>query len=438
MISNILNENKTKSKDFFLLYRNREKLLYIASFLNLDEKFSVTYINKNSYKILHSVFLKETLLRIKLETTNIFKANSLTSILEKSSLLSNIIPNKKISDIMSTNNLHFFISLISARLNVHFIDNPVNRKNSKNFSIKGINIGLDSPPFLASLLNQNKSLEKIDLSKEKATNNFSYSSRPVLMASNHAFEILGKINNDKNWLSLNLSRNEVCDSDKFLSLINCFKFLKTLKELDFSYMNLRSNEILELSKSIPQLKMLEKLNISNNILDKESSQALFISLSQMGNFRSLNISSCKINNKSLAKLEVLLENPSVKELNLRDNDFSEDIPREFEYALMISKLTILTMENCLLKDSSAKSILSSFYPHLHIQYINLSSNFLGNNIFHVLKTLLIKNSSLKQIRLDNDDKNKLTYLRHKCGAYSQDFFSLKMSLKNLNSSKIKY
>jgi hypothetical protein len=204
---------------------------------------------------------------------------------------------------------------------------------------------------------------------------------------------MSKININKQWNILNLSGNHIQDSQDFSLIIQNFRFFKSLKELNFSHMNLNSIAISKLSKEINNLISLEKLNLSNNPLKNSSCNDLFLPLSRMSNFNILIISNCRLNINVLSTFSILLANPNINSLDLTNNNFSGSLPLEFGLSLMSSNLERLSMEKCFLTENSAITIIKAFHGHSYLKYLNLRSNILGDNIFSPGNAIFEKNKN---------------------------------------------
>jgi hypothetical protein len=159
------NDNKTSGEEFFRVYRNKEKIIIISSYLCLQEKLDITFVNKNCIEIFKKEVWTKVMKNIKSKAEYILKCNSLSSILN-SQLLKNLIPTyARKSNKYFPKEEQGYITFISKMLNEKFLHHPYNNLYITSLHLKNTNITGDNSRFIISLLKINKSLKSVNMSK---------------------------------------------------------------------------------------------------------------------------------------------------------------------------------------------------------------------------------------------------------------------------------
>ena len=193
------------------------------------------------------------------------------------------------------------------------------------------------------------------------------------------------------------------------SISDLIKFSKTLKLLDLSFNELKSEGVKKICNSIIVTEPnsnLEQLFLNGNKCNDYCSDDIFNLLINKKS-KKLKLLSLNINffsNKGIDKiLSSLRKNVSLKQLCLSENKIDEKAFNNLVNYLKFNKtLKILEIKSSRINDESLKNIMQIFSDNLSLEKINLNDNYLGYESIAKFGQYTSKNDIINEVKLMNN------------------------------------
>ena len=193
------------------------------------------------------------------------------------------------------------------------------------------------------------------------------------------------------------------------SISELIKFSKTLKLLDLSFNDLKSEGVKKICNSIiitEPNSNLEQLFLNGNKCNDYCSDDIFNLLINKKS-KKLKLLSLNLNffsNKGIDKiLSSLRKNDSLKQLCLSENKIDEKAFNNLVNYLKFNKtLKILEIKSSRINDESLKNIMQIFSDNLSLEKINLNDNYLGYESIAKFGQYTSKNDIINEVKLMNN------------------------------------
>ena len=193
------------------------------------------------------------------------------------------------------------------------------------------------------------------------------------------------------------------------SISDLIKFSKTLKLLDLSFNELKSEGVKKICNSIIVTEPnsnLEQLFLNGNKCNDYCSDDIFNLLINKKS-KKLKLLSLNLNffsNKGIDKiLSSLRKNDSLKQLCLSENKIDEKAFNNLVNYLKFNKtLKILEIKSSRINDESLKNIMQIFSDNLSLEKINLNDNYLGYESIAKFGQYTSKNDIINEVKLMNN------------------------------------
>ena len=193
------------------------------------------------------------------------------------------------------------------------------------------------------------------------------------------------------------------------SISELIKFSKTLKLLDLSFNDLKSEGVKKICNSIIVTEPnsnLEQLFLNGNKCNDYCSDDIFNLLINKKS-KKLKLLSLNLNffsNKGIDKiLSSLRKNDSLKQLCLSENKIDEKAFNNLVNYLKFNKtLKILEIKSSRINDESLKNIMQIFSDNLSLEKINLNDNYLGYESIAKFGQYTSKNDIINEVKLMNN------------------------------------
>ena len=193
------------------------------------------------------------------------------------------------------------------------------------------------------------------------------------------------------------------------SISELIKFSKTLKLLDLSFNDLKSEGVKKICNSIiitEPNSNLEQLYLNGNKCNDYCSDDIFNLLINKKS-KKLKLLSLNLNffsNKGIDKiLSSLRKNDSLKQLCLSENKIDEKAFNNLVNYLKFNKtLKILEIKSSRINDESLKNIMQIFSDNLSLEKINLNDNYLGYESIAKFGQYTSKNDIINEVKLMNN------------------------------------
>ena len=209
------------------------------------------------------------------------------------------------------------------------------------------------------------------------------------------------------------------------SISELIKFSKTLKLLDLSFNDLKSEGVKKICNSIiitEPNSNLEQLYLNGNKCNDYCSDDIFNLLINKKS-KKLKLLSLNINffsNKGIDKiLSSLRKNDSLKQLYLSENKIDEKAFNNLVNYLKFNKtLKILEIKSSRINDESLKNIMQIFSDNLSLEKINLNDNYLGYESIAKFGQYTSKNDIINEVKLmDNKTLKEQQTLLISCNSH---------------------
>ena len=286
---------------------------------------------------------------------------------------------------LTNNNLdkHFnstILPCIKLIKNLNMLDLSNNKLNEEN--IKG----------LFEYLKQNETIKKLYLNDNNISSFCGYYMADCFK-KNNTIEIL------------HLANNKLNDNgfESFLNIIQNDN--TTLKELNISYNELKSQDFKSLSKYFNSNPSLKKLDISGNKLGPQDSNVIGVTFKKLTNLEELKLNNCGISDESVGQLFNFLNESSIQHLEIDSNNLGMTGPMVFMKKIQVSnKLKYFSYKNMVFQPYFVGMIIKSLSDNPGLETINLMENKIKDD---ELKQLVNGTSNLKnkKIILSKDKLN---------------------------------
>ena len=286
---------------------------------------------------------------------------------------------------LTNNNLdkHFnstILPCIKLIKNLNMLDLSNNKLNEEN--IKG----------LFEYLKQNETIKKLYLNDNNISSFCGYYMADCFK-KNNTIEIL------------HLANNKLNDNgfESFLNIIQNDN--TTLKELNISYNELKSQDFKSLSKYFNSNPSLKKLDLSGNKLGPQDSNVIGVTFKKLTNLEELKLNNCGISDESVGQLFNFLNESSIQHLEIDSNNLGMTGPMVFMKKIQVSnKLKYFSYKNMAFQPYFVGMIIKSLSDNPGLETINLMENKIKDD---ELKQLVNGTSNLKnkKIILSKDKLN---------------------------------
>jgi Ran GTPase-activating protein (RanGAP) involved in mRNA processing and transport len=286
---------------------------------------------------------------------------------------------------LTNNNLdkHFnstILPCIKLIKNLNMLDLSNNKLNEEN--IKG----------LFEYLKQNETIKKLYLNDNNISSFCGYYMADCFK-KNNTIEIL------------HLANNKLNDNgfESFLNIIQNDN--TTLKELNISYNELKSQDFKSLSKYFNSNPSLKKLDLSGNKLGPQDSNVIGVTFKKLTNLEELKLNNCGISDESVGQLFNFLNESSIQHLEIDSNNLGMTGPMVVMKKIQVSnKLKYFSYKNMAFQPYFVGMIIKSLSDNPGLETINLMENKIKDD---ELKQLVNGTSNLKnkKIILSKDKLN---------------------------------
>ena len=194
---------------------------------------------------------------------------------------------------------------------------------------------------------------------------------------------------------LYLSNNKLNESG-FDAFINILQNDNTsLKELNISYNELKSQDFKSLSKYFNSNPTLQKLDISGNKLGPQDANVIGVTFKKLTNLTEMKLNNCGISDESVSQLFNFLNESSIQHLEIDSNNFGMTGPMAVMKKIQVSsKLKYFSYKNMAFQPYFIGMVVKALTDNPGIEKINLMEN-------------KIKDEELKQlVNAMNNIKNK--------------------------------
>ena len=268
----------------------------------------------------------------------------------------------------------------------------------KQFSITDCNFNDQDEENIAIALNNNKYIQKLDLSNCKML---------------YSVNIFKKLAATSLLQCLVLNNITIIDQmeDELIAIINNNS---NLKHLEMAGCNMSKQFYVTLI-NCPQFKKITNLNINqNSVVNKEINQLLPI-LSSHTYLKSVNLSNCQLKSNEVNQIfKVLKRSNYLRCVDLSANAVTDDVAKDI--ADMISNnsgIQKLILPDCVLHQTSLRIIFQAMQTVSSLQYVDLNSNNIDNILASDIALLVTKNIELKGLKLSQITLNQSGFLHLK-------------------------
>ena len=248
------------------------------------------------------------------------------------------------------------------------------------------------------------------------------------LSNSNIFHILKKMSSTTSLQCLKLNGTTITDQmeDEVITIISN----NNLQNLEMAGCNLSKNLYTKLIKCT-QFKNISNLNFSHNsIVSKEIKQLLPI-LSSHTKLKSLDLSSCRLQSYEVDQLfNILKRKNNLQCINLSANSMTNDVAENVSAMIINNKdIQKLHLPNCTLDQSSLKSIIQALKVVTSLQYVDLSTNKVDDDLAKDIAALINNNNELKRLKF-----SQLLISSH-CFQYLKDYLE---RIEGLNILSINY
>ena len=189
-----------------------------------------------------------------------------------------------------------------------------------------------------------------------------------------------------------------CDFD----LTNIFQDISSLRFVDFSANKVNSN----LAMSIAKNNKLEHLNLSDLELNHSGFQHLKGHLEKIKGVECITITNCTFTKEDATSMKTIMyNNPYIKELHLR-NCKIPILDQLLPFISCSTKLTLLDLSNCQLQSKETMKILVVLKLMKCLLHVDLSANYMTSDAAKGIAELIVNNKNIQTLSLPNCDLNQ--------------------------------
>ena len=254
----------------------------------------------------------------------------------------------------------------------------------KYFSITDCNFTDQDAANVAFAISNNMDIQELDLSN---------------CTMFYKIEIFKQLSATSLLRSLKLNNITITNQveDKVIAIINNNSNLEHLEMAGCNMSNILYIKLI----NCPQFKKISKLNFScNGVVSKGIKQLLPI-LSSQSNLKSLNLSNCQLKCNEIHKILRILKKMSYLQcVDLSQNSMTDDVANDIADMIINNKgIQNLMLPDCTLDQISLRAIIQTMQTVSSLQYIDLNTNTIDNELASDIALLVTKNSNLKEIKV---------------------------------------
>lgn len=404
LVSNHLNHytRNINAKRFFSEYRFNNLNALVLSYLNSQEIFMLSKLNKQFYDSFRKTDEFAFCKRLQKNLYSIYLRNKggfITKILDNNAkIIENILPNQK----HNLNVFRNYIEVAVVPLVKHLLFNKQNSKESQFIYLSFVNLGKFGSIILNSILENCKDCIE-ELLIDSCTLDFDYFS----------FESL---KNQKRLIRLILPVNSIREStmkgisDSFVSLSS------TLKDLNFVRCNIDNKTLLKLTPKIKYLQNLETLHLSDNSFDAGGLKTLLKCLNFCKKIKILNLSNNpQFNDQTHSIICEFIElSTSLKMIFLNKTSINSKSIQYYSRILKESTLEkLLLNDNKLINSEGFNSLAKGIIGCTNLRHISLSNNNVTFDDFKAIYDACIRSSVnvLSVAHVDQEVKKRIDNYR---------------------------
>ena len=200
---------------------------------------------------------------------------------------------------------------------------------------------------------------------------------------------------------LNISHNEISHNAS-IGIASVITNSTSLQYLNLSDCNLKETAFKIIANSLRNIKSLTSIDMSNNCITYKTAQSIAVALSNNLDIEQLNFSDCLMDNSGLIILDAISHHSAITHLCLRSNVITDDMTKLIAALLSCNNnIKHLDLGHCKLQECGFLKILDGLTNTTTLEYLNLESNLVSEELVVRISTVILKNTSLMNLNFSN-------------------------------------
>ena len=200
---------------------------------------------------------------------------------------------------------------------------------------------------------------------------------------------------------LDISHNEVTN-EAANEIASVIMNNKSLQYINLNSCNLFEDSLMLIAESLTHLSFLISIDVSYNCITEKAAQNMAVAIAKNKVLEQLHFCCCFADNTALTVFNAIKQHISLTHLNIRWITVTNELANMIEGVLKFNTNIIhLDLGYCNLQKLGFCSILRALRNATHLQYLNLESNCMSENLALNIASLIRKNVLLKHINLCN-------------------------------------
>ena len=200
---------------------------------------------------------------------------------------------------------------------------------------------------------------------------------------------------------LDISHNEVTN-EAANEIASVIMNNKSLQYINLNSCNLFEDSLMLIAESLTYLTFLISIDVSYNSITEKAAQNMAVAIAKNKVLEQLHFCCCFADNTALTVFNAIKQHRSLTHLNIRWITVTNELANMIEGVLKFNTNIIhLDLGYCNLQKVGFCSILSALRNATLLQYLNLKSNCISENLAVNIASLIRKNVLLKHINLCN-------------------------------------
>ena len=176
----------------------------------------------------------------------------------------------------------------------------------------------------------------------------------------------------------------------------------SLQYLNLSGCTLKETAFKIIANSLKNVRSLTSIDVSNSCITYKTAQSIAVALSNNLDIEQLNFSHSLMDNSALVILNAIDHHNAITHLSLRSNIITYDLAKLIAAIISLSQSIVhLDLGHCNLQECGFFKILDGLTNTTTLQYLNLESNFVSEELIVRISALIPQNTSLMNLNFSN-------------------------------------
>jgi uncharacterized protein YjbI with pentapeptide repeats len=352
--------NNTNCLTFFRSHQSRFALVKICVFLTSIERIQFTFFSKINLNLFFKYIKKDQFFKVREYLQKYLVYMNIRDNLNDNAKYAMTIINliKKNLQLNGQETEEYFTIWLNK-----FLIKSKNDDEKKTLDLSNLSLRENGTLLTSILLSINDTFETVNLTNSNLDSS--------------SMEYLKNIINDKKWVSLTLSDNNLNATPAF----EIFPYLKALKILRLTNTSICPKTTISLVENLPFLSNLEYIYLDKNPLDDKSCNKILETLCLLNFLQLICLSDCKIENITANLKRVFLKCQNLNQLDLSHNNLEKKLYTDIQDNLLRSSLRKVNFSNCNLTNKEGAILLKALQHNKFICEIDMTLNPLIDILF---------------------------------------------------------